>query len=487
VIFGATGDLAHRKLFPALLNLAWEHHLTDNTVMLCVSRQPVDENEFRAGVFRAFDEFAKDSPTDQDFRRQFIERIFTFAEDSEQLGPFVQLPDVLKQLSQSFNIRGNVLYYLSVPPSAYESIIGDLKDASLSHPGPGAWVRIIVEKPFGHDLESARKLNQQLCEAFDEEQIFRIDHYLGKETVQNIMVLRLANMFLEPLWNRRYIDHVQITAAESVGVEDRAGYYEEAGALRDMVQNHMLQILSLMAMEPPPNLTPRAVRDEKTKVLESLRPFTDKDLEKNVIRAQYASGSVDGTVVPGYVEERSVNPKSRTETYAALRLYIDNWRWSGVPFYIRTGKRLPKRVTEVAAQFKQVPHFVFSRSRSDVIEPNVLSIRIQPDEGVKLRIITKVPGHVLQLSPVDMEFGYARAFSGRLHDAYEILLLDAILGDPTLFSRRDAVEQGWQFVEPILKSWESDSAPFATYTAGTWGPSEADIMMASGNRRWRKP
>ena len=487
VIFGATGDLAHRKLFPALLNLAWEHHLTDNTVMLSVSRQPVDEGEFRAGVLESFVQFAKDSETDDAFRMQFVQRIFTFAEDSEQVGPFIELPKVQERLTQKFNTRGNVLYYLSVPPSAYESIVGDLKDSGLSRPKSGGWVRIIVEKPFGHDLDSARKLNQQLSDAFDEEQIYRIDHYLGKETVQNIMVLRLANMFLEPLWNRRYIDHVQITAAESLGVEDRAAYYEGAGALRDMLQNHLLQIMSLMAMEPPPNLSPQAVRDEKTKVLASLRPFTDADLEKNVIRGQYVSGSIDNQVVPGYLDEKGVNPKSRTETYVAMRLFIDNWRWSGVPFYLRTGKRLPKRVTEVAAQFRPVPHFVFGRSPNDVIEPNVLTIRIQPDEGIKLRIIAKVPGHAFQLNPVDMEFGYQRSFTGRLHDAYEILLLDAILGDPTLFARRDAVEEGWEFVEPILQAWKSDRVPLATYTAGTWGPTEADIMIASDNRRWRKP
>ena len=487
VIFGASGDLAHRKLFPALLNLAWDHHLPDDTVFLGVSRQPVNETKFRSGVLKAFDTFAADSPADTAFRKQFVERIFTFAEDSEQMGPFIELPKVLERMAKGHSTRGNVLFYLSVPPSAYESIVGDLKDSGLSRTNPGAWVRIIVEKPFGHDLASAKQLNQQLCEAFDEEQIYRIDHYLGKETVQNIMVLRLANMFLEPLWNRRYIDHVQITAAEAVGVEDRAGYYEEAGALRDMLQNHLLQIMSLMAMEPPPNLSPKAVRDEKTKVLASLRPFSAEDLEKSVIRAQYISGSAGNEVVPGYAQEKGVKPNSRTETYAALRLFIDNWRWSGVPFYIRTGKRLPRRVTEVAIQFRPVPHFVFSRTNTGAVEPNVLSIRIQPDEGIKLRFMAKVPGHALQLSPVDMEFGYGRSFSGRIHDAYEILLLDAILGDPTLFARRDAVEEGWEFVEPILKAWESDSIPLATYTAGTWGPTEADIMIAADGRRWRKP
>ncbi len=487
VIFGATGDLAHRKLFPALLNLAWDHHLHESTVMLSVSRQPVDQEQFRAGVLQAFDQFAKDSPTDQEFRRKFAERIFTFAEDSEQMGPFIELPGVIDRLSAQSNTRGNVLYYLSVPPSAYESIIGDLKDSGLSHPKPGAWVRIVVEKPFGHDLPSAIQLNRTLCEAFDEDQIYRIDHYLGKETVQNIMVLRLANMFLEPLWNRRYIDHVQITAAESVGVENRAAYYEEAGAMRDMVQNHLLQILSLMAMESPPNLSPRFVRDEKTKVLASLRPFTDDDLQNYVVRAQYVFGSADGKVVPGYREEPGVKPNSTTDTYAALRVFVDNWRWSGVPFYIRTGKRLPKRVTEVAVQFRHVPHFVFSRSRSDAIEPNVLMIRIQPDEGIKLGFMAKVPGHGMQLSPVDMEFGYGRSFSGRIHDAYEILLLDVILGDPTLFARRDAVEEGWKFVMPLLESWKNGVPPIATYNAGTWGPTEADIMLARDNRRWRKP
>ena len=361
VIFGASGDLAHRKLFPALLNLAWERHLAENTVMLGVSRKPVDEGKFRTGVLASLQKFAKDSPADDGFRQKFVERIFTFAEDSEEMGPFIELPHVLEQLNERHKTHGNVLYYLSVPPSAYENIVDDLGGAGLSRPKPGSWVRIIVEKPFGHDLASAQELNRRLCEAFDEEQIYRIDHYLGKETVQNIIVLRLANMFLEPLWNRRYIDHVQITSAESVGVEDRAGYYEEAGAMRDMVQNHLLQIMSLMAMEPPPNLSPQAVRDEKTKVLASLRPFTQEDLNRYVIRAQYADGSVDGKVVPAYLAEKGVKPNSRTETYVALRLFIDNWRWSGVPFYIRTGKRLPKRVTEVAIQFRPVPHFVFSR------------------------------------------------------------------------------------------------------------------------------
>ncbi|MBI5060168.1 glucose-6-phosphate dehydrogenase [candidate division KSB1 bacterium] len=487
VIFGATGDLAQRKLFPALMNLARGGELARETVMIAVSRRPLDASVFRATVLDSAAKFAPDSPRDPDFLERFAHRLFVHSEELSGTNPFVTLPDKLKQIAAAHNTRDNILFYLSVPPSTYEPLVLKLGASGLARSAENGWTRIIVEKPFGRDLQTARRLNTTLAEAFDEQQIYRIDHYLGKETVQNILVLRLANALFEPLWNYRYIDHVQITAAEALGVEDRAAYYEESGALRDMIQNHLLQILAMVAMEPPATLTPEAIRDEKNKALAAIRPLTADDVRKSVVRAQYAAGAVSGRAVPEYLAEQGVNPQSRTETFTALRLWIDNWRWKGVPFYLRTGKRMPKRSTEVAIQFRDVPHMVFDDSPLNQVERNTLAIRIQPNEGISLKFNAKLPGHALHLRGVDMEFRYGTSFGGRISDAYERLLLDGMLGDPTLYARRDAVEAGWSFASPILKHWEQDIASeLPQYPAGSWGPAEADILLAQDGRRWRK-
>jgi len=486
VIFGAVGDLARRKLFPALMNLIQEGNLPESTFMIGVTRRDISKDEMCKTIFESAQEFAPDLPLDDSFKQEFASRIFPCTDDPSTGQGFATLSAVLKEISQQRGTRGNVMFYLAVPPSAFEPIVQELGKSGLNKPQDGAWTRIIIEKPFGHDLDSARQLARALQGVFPEEQVYRIDHYMGKEAVQNILVLRLANIILEPLWNRQYIDHVQITAAESLGVEDRAGYYEETGALRDMVQNHLLQILSMIALEPPASLEPEAVRDEKTKVLKSIRRLSMEDVASSVVRAQYAAGAVGGKDVPGYREEKDVDANSRTETYSALRLWIDNWRWSGVPFYLRTGKRLPKRITEVAIQFKPVPHMIFELSPVDLVQPNVLSIRIQPGEGISIKFTVKLPGHALRLRSVSMEFRYGASFGGRLSDAYERLLLDAMLGDPTLFARFDAVEEGWKFAMPILKAWERQKdTPLPQYPAGSWGPPDADRLIEDDGRVWR--
>jgi glucose-6-phosphate 1-dehydrogenase len=486
VIFGAGGDLAQRKLFPALMNLARDGSLPEQCVMLGVFRSPRDDEHFRQTVFESAAKYAPDAPQDADFKAKFGQRIFAVPENPAEGEAYQLMPGVIERLSRDFKIPGNVLFYLSVPPSQYGHIVKSLGASRLTRPKNNSWTRIIVEKPFGHDLTSARELNRALGDVFDERQIYRIDHYMGKETVQNILVLRLANAFFEPLWNNHFIDHVQITAAESLGVEDRAAYYEEAGALLDMIQNHLLQILSMVALEPSATLAPEAIRNEKAKVLEAIRPFSSQDLASSVVRAQYGNGAVSGRQVPAYLSEKGVNPQSRTETYCALRLWVDNWRWQGVPFYLRTGKRLPKRITEVAIQFKPVPHNVFQVSPTDLVDPNILAIRIQPNEGITLKFVAKLPGHAVRLRSVDMEFRYGTSFGGRISDAYERLLLDAMLGDPTLFARRDAVEEGWRFADPILQAWASDPAPpVPQYAAGSWGPPEADALIEGDGREWR--
>jgi glucose-6-phosphate 1-dehydrogenase len=478
VIFGATGDLAQRKLFPALIHLTREGALAPQTVMIAVSRRPIQDAAFRQTVLDSAGKFAPESLGDENLSGQFAARIFTCVEDD--------LAELLRRLCASHGTCGNVLFYLSVPPTGYEAIVRKIGIWELSNTKEG-WRRIIVEKPFGWDLASARRLNQTLGEVFREEQIYRIDHYLGKETVQNIVVLRLANALFEPLWNHKYIDHIQITAAESLGVEDRAAYYEEAGAMRDMVQNHMLQVLALIAMEPPSNLNAESIRDEKNKVLAAIRPLTEQDVHTSVVRAQYSAGAMNGKPVPGYLDEHGVNPKSRVETFCALRLWIDNWRWTGVPIYLRTGKRLANRGTEVTVEFKAVPHVVFASSPQNRLEPNILSIRIQPDEGISLKFMAKLPGYALRLAPANMAMRYGESFSGRLSDAYERLLHDAIIGDATLYARRDAVEMGWEFASRILDTWEADlTTPLPQYPAGTWGPQEADQLIATDRRKWRK-
>jgi glucose-6-phosphate 1-dehydrogenase len=486
VIFGANGDLAQRKLFPALMALVREKLLAPNTVFVGVTRRQTESEDFRRTVMESAAKFAPDTAQDPALDAAFAPRIYTCGEDPGTGQGFAALPRLLAELSERHKTRGNVLFYLAVPPSAFKPIVSEIGRSALNIPTSGAWSRIVVEKPFGRDLQSARELGDTLAAVFAEDQIYRIDHYMGKETVQNILVLRLANTFVEPLWNSHYIDHVQITAAESLGVEDRADYYEEAGAMRDMIQNHLLQIMAMIAMEPPASLLPEAIRNEKTKVLQAIRPLSPDEIRSSVVRGQYAAGAVSGRRAPAYTEEPGVNAKSHTETFCALRLWVDNWRWTGVPFYLRTGKRLPKRITEVSIQLKPVPHQVFAVSPVDLVEPNVLSLRIQPGEGITLRFIAKMPGHAYRLRSVAMDFRYGTSFGGRLSDAYERLLLDAMLGDPTLFARRDAVEEAWKLTTPVLQLWRQENdRTLPTYPAGTWGPPEADVMIESDGRTWR--
>jgi glucose-6-phosphate 1-dehydrogenase len=396
---------------------------------------------------------------------------------------------MLNKLDHERGTGGNRIYYLSTPPSQYPDIIQNLGAAGLNRSRKG-WTRIIIEKPFGRDLASARELNRQVAKVFREEQVYRIDHYLGKETVQNILVFRFANGIFEPVWNRRYVDHVQITVAENVGLEGRGAYYEEAGAIRDMVQNHVLQLLTLVAMEPPIAFDANPVRDEKVKVLHALQPLTGQDVVANSIRAQYGPGWVGGHQVTGYTDEPGVSPLSVTETYLVLKVSIDSWRWAGVPFYLRTGKHLPKRVTEIAIQFKQPPLMLFKRSGEahGQVEPNVLTLRIQPDEGISLKFGAKVPGSETQIRSVNMDFFYGSSFFREQPEAYERLLLDCMLGDSTLFTRRDEVEAAWEFIQSILDEWKTEPREsILTYESGSWGPQAADEFIWREGRRWRRP
>lgn len=485
VIFGAVGDLARRKLFPALMSLKRDGSVHEDTFMIGVTRRDISREEMCRAIFESAREFAPEVPLDDHFKQKFASRVFACTDDPSNGEGFARLAAMLQQVSGERGTRGNVLFYLAVPPSAFETIVKELGRAGLSKPSDG-WARIIVEKPFGYDIDSACKLARTLQEVFPEEHVYRIDHYMGKEAVQNILVLRLANTVLEPLWNHHYIDHVQITAAEAIGVEDRADYYEKTGAMRDMVQNHLLQILSMIALEPPASLDPQAVRDEKSKVLRAIRRYDADEAVASVVRAQYAAGGVAGKEAAGYLQENGINPNSRTETYCALRLWIDNWRWNGVPFYLRTGKRLPKRITEVAIQFKPVPHMIFALSPVDLVEPNVLSIRIQPGEGITLKFTVKLPGHAFRMRSVSMEFRYGASFGERIGDAYERLLLDAMLGDPTLFARFDAVEEGWKFAMPILNAWDKQqNSSISQYASGSWGPEEATRLIERDGRSWR--
>jgi len=485
IIFGGTGDLAQRKLFPSLAHLVSEGRVSEQTQFLCVSRKDSDQGAFRAEVIDNAKKLAPASMPNDEFARKFADRMFLVT-DSGEGGRFDKLRSRLGEMAGAGGPR-NHLFYLSIPPTGYAPTIAALGAVGLANPEAGAWSRIIIEKPFGRDFASAEALNSAAAAVFREEQIYRIDHYLGKETVQNILVLRLANTLFEPIWNHHYVDHVAITAAEILGVEERAQYYEESGALRDMIQNHLMQILAMIAMERPSSLAPEAIRDEKRKVLECVRPIHPEEVAQSAVRAQYSAGAVAGKAVQGYLQESGVNPNSRTETYAALKLHIDNWRWSGVPFYLRTGKRLAKRVTEVAIVFRNVPHQVFSQSPVDRLEQNVLAIRIQPNEGISLKFEAKLPGHALHVRPVEMDFRYGTSFGGRLSDAYERLLLDAMIGDQTLFARRDSVEEGWRIVQPVLDNWAQDSNDLLPqYVAGSWGPAEADLLLAARQHRWRK-
>ncbi len=487
VIFGASGDLTKRKLVPALYRLSQQRLLPAEFAILGVSRSPMTHEEFRARMKDAVATFSEARRVDEAVWQSFAQGIFYLPADINQESSYQQLKELLEQIDRERGSSGNRIFYLSTAPEHYSAAIRQLGAANLARPHPPQWVRLIIEKPFGHDLLSAIKLNEELAAVFDEDQVYRIDHYLGKETVQNLLVFRFANGIFEPIWNRQYIDHVQITNAEAIGVEGRGAYYESAGVVRDMIQNHVFQVLSLVAMEPPISLSANAVRDEKIKVMQAVRPIPIDRVNEFAVRGQYGPGSVGGQAVAGYRQEPGVNPQSWTETYAMLKLYFDNWRWAGVPFYLRSGKRLPKRVTEIAIQFKEAPHLLFNQVAAQQLEPNVLVVRIQPDEGITLRIGAKIPGQVTRIRWVNMDFRYGASFGSASPEAYERLLLDCILGDSTLYARRDMTERGWEIVMPILEVWQSTKPTFPNYEAGTWGPQAADELIERDGRRWRRP
>jgi glucose-6-phosphate 1-dehydrogenase len=485
VIFGATGDLTKRKLIPALYNLLSNKLLPEEFAVVGVGRSPLSDDEFRGRMEQDLREFATTEVEDEKLE-WLARRLRYVAVDPEKPETFKDLAGTLAKVDGELGTGGNYLYYLAVPPSIFDDYVRLLGDAGLLREEEERWRRVIIEKPFGHDLESARDLNRRIREVLEERQIYRIDHYLGKETVQNIMAFRFANGIFEPIWNRRYIDHVQITVAETVGVEGRGGYYEEAGALRDMVQNHMFQLLALIAMEPPVSFAADTVRDERVKVLSAIRPISPEDVLRRMVRGQYGEGELDGERVPAYRAEKSVAAGSNTETFAALELFVDNWRWADVPFYLRTGKRLPKRVSEIAIQFKCAPLMLFRDTPVEKLNPNLLVIKIQPDEGISLRFEGKVPGPTMRLGTVRMHFQYEDYFGRQAHTGYETLLYDCMLGDSTLFHRSDMVEAGWRVVTPILDVWKA-LAPrnFSNYAAGTWGPKEADELIQKDGRKWR--
>ena len=486
VIFGATGDLTHRKLIPALYNIAAGGELPPQLAVVGLARRSKTDEEFRNELGEAVRKHSRQSVRDEVWHG-FAESIFYHTADFGDLEGYKNLGVRLEALDKERGTGGNRLFYLAAAPDQFEPILKHLRAAGLNKSAAGGWARVIVEKPFGTDLASARKLNAVVRTAFPEQETYRIDHFLGKETAQNILVLRFANAIFEPLWNTRYIDHVQITAAETLGVEGRAGYYEGAGALRDMVQNHLLQLLCLVAMEPPTDLGADSIRDEKVKVVRSLRPFSAADVAGSVVRGQYAEGSINGKAVAGYRAEEKVKPDSCTETFVALRMLVDNWRWADVPFYVRVGKRLPKSATEISVHFKKAPSVLFNKE-SQGVDYNVLVIRIQPDEGISLRMQAKMPGTSFRIEPVKMDFHYGTSFGKASPEAYERLLLDAMSGDATLFARRDEVEGAWAFIDTIENAWsaKTDAPDLFAYPAGSWGPDPADDLLARDGRSWRR-
>jgi glucose-6-phosphate 1-dehydrogenase len=476
-IFGASGDLTQRKIMPALYSLAIRGLLPQRFGIVGVSRTEMTAGEFRERMKQAIVEHARDDFR-EDIWEQLAEGMSYVAADFGEEGGEDALIDCLNGLDERRGTAGNRVYYLAVPPGAFDDIV----TAMGKHRLTSGWTRVIVEKPFGHDLQSALELNELVRRYFDEDEIFRIDHYLGKETVQNMLVLRFANGIFEPIWNRVFIDHVQITVGESLGIEGRAGFYEEAGAIRDVVQNHLLQLVALTAMEPPIDFAAESVRNEKVKVLRALHTPGPK----HVVRGQYGPGFIEGEEVPGYREEEGVAADSQTETYLAAKLFVDNWRWADTPFYIRTGKRLPKRETTIAIQFQRAPHPPFQIDQEGGLRPNVLLVHIQPDEGVSLAVGAKVPGQGLSIRTVHMDFLYGGAFRIGLPEAYERLILDCLLGDATLFTRADEVEEQWAIVDAMVAPWRRDRPHFPNYAAGTWGPPAADELLHRDGRSWRR-
>jgi glucose-6-phosphate 1-dehydrogenase len=483
VIFGASGDLTARKLMPALYNLALNRYLPSGFSVVGVADTPISEDEFRSRVAEAVNKFSRSQPVDRAVWQSLAEGLTYLRMPFDDQEGYGRLSALLQQLDRERGTSGNRVFYLATLPQFFPVIVERLGSSGIARAGDG-WKRVVVEKPFGHDLESAKALNQAIHAVFAESQVYRIDHYLGKETVQNVMVFRFANGIFEPIWNRRYVDHIQITVAEDIGIERRGKYYETAGALRDIFQNHLLQLLSIAAMEPPPNFDADTVRDEKVKVLKSIHPI---DVDTDVVRGQYGPGWVAGQPVPGYRQEANVSETSNTDTYVAVRLKIDNWRWADTTFYLRTGKRLPSRASEIAIQFKNAPHQPFAKTAIQGLTPNVLVMRIQPHEGASLKIAAKIPGPLMRLRTVNMDFFYGSSFLIESPDAYERLVLDCMLGDPTLFAREDEVERAWALVDGIEQAWATQAPNFPNYTAGSWGPEAADALIERDGRRWRRP
>jgi glucose-6-phosphate 1-dehydrogenase len=485
VIFGASGDLTRRKLLPALYRLSHRSRLPAQFAVIGVARSAMEDEAFRAQFRESLREFAGPDAEWDEVAKSLASQMYYLSGETSDPGLYQRLATRLKEIQGA----EGVLFYLAIPPTIYATVIEQLGAANLATQPERGWRRVIIEKPFGTDLASARELNQIAHRHFSEDQVYRIDHYLGKETVQNLLVFRFGNGMFEPVWNRRYIDHVQITASETVGVEHRAAYYEGAGALRDMVQNHLMQVLSLVAMEPPIAFTAESVRDRKLDALLAVQPLVDVgDSTRTgwgVVRAQYGAGWVNGAEVPAYCAEPGVNPASTAETFVAARVLLDSWRWAGVPFYLRTGKRLPKRTTEIAIQFRRPPLEIFRRASQTSVVPDLLIVNVQPDEGISLRFDAKLPGTRMQIAPVMMNFRYGTTFGGEVPEAYETLLLDAMLGDPTLFARHDFVETSWALMTPVLEAWRSQPGPIPTYEAGEWGPAQADELIAQDRRRWR--
>ena len=487
VIFGATGDLTGRKLLPALYNLARESQLPAHFACVGFARRDKTNEQFRDEMYEDVNTFSRTKPVDKKLWNDFSEHLFYHRSDFDNDEGYVSLKKLLEELDGKYGTKGNRLFYLSTQPSYFTTIIEKLSQHKLiynTNQVQDKWSRIIIEKPFGEDLNSAEKLQKEIIQHIDESQIYRIDHYLGKETVQNLMVFRFANPIFESLWNNHHIEHVQLTVAEEIGVGTRGRLWEESGMLRDIVQNHMMQLLSLVAMEPPSNLSASAIHDEKVKVMESIRPFDAQALRKSIVRGQYNGGIVNEEAVHGYREEENVDPQSDVETFMAMELFIDNWRWAGVPFYLRAGKRLPKRATEIAVYFHEAPGYLFKTSKKKN-EQNTLVIRIQPDEGISLKINCKVPGMSAQIQPVKMDFRYGSYFGSAPPEAYERLICDCMAGDQTLFARIDEVMASWKLLTPILEEWKKETPHFPNYDAGTWGPAEADEMLVRSGKKWR--
>ena len=485
VIFGAHGDLTSRKLMPALYRLAYDRRLSAGFAVIGISRTAMSDDQFRAKMQESVNQFSEDTTFDADVWKAFAGGLFYVAGDIGDAALYKRIGEKLAEIETARHTGGNVLFYLSTQPSQYARAAQGLGAAGLGK-GNG-WRRLIVEKPFGHDLASARELSDRLHEVFQESDVYRIDHYLGKETVQNILAFRFGNGIFEPLWNRRYVNHVQITGAESIGVEGRGAYYQETGALADMIQNHLLQVMATIAMEPSASFHANSVRDERSKLLRSIRAMTPEEVRQNAVAGQYGPARIGGEDVPGFRQEKGVDPQSQANTYAVVALSVDNWRWAGVPFYLRTGKRLPKRVTEIAIQFNPAPLAIFEDEDGPGSAPNLLIVRIQPEEGISLKFLSKRPGAGMTLRPVSMDFNYGTSFGERSPSAYETLLLDAIIGDPTLYTRQDMVEASWAVVEPIQNVWRETKFDFPNYAAGTWGPAAADDLLARRGHAWRKP